>query len=121
DAKSHGLRILVSQLEYVPDLDGLDHFQRFAASLARVARHHLAQILELRRKILTWRDVAQVVIILVRAGDHVPASLDRGVGQDRHVRDPDWTERPGVRSEPFANLVRMCRAYFARAHGGGEL
>ena len=62
-AQAHRLRILVAELENVPDLDRLHHVERRAALRARIARGHLAQVAELGLEILARGDVAQVVIV----------------------------------------------------------
>ena len=80
----HGLRIFVAQLENMADLDGL--------VTSRAAPPHLAQASpaatwrrsqKLRLEIFARRDVAQVIIVLVGAGDHVAAAFERLVRQDR--------------------------------------
>ena len=66
---------LIAELENVPDFDCLRDFERLAAIDARVAGRHLPQVHELRPKIFARRDVAQVMVVLVRARDHVAAAL----------------------------------------------
>ena len=73
---------------------------------AGVPRLHLPQIQKLRLEIFAGRDVAQMIIVLVRAGDHVAPALERAVRQNRHVRHADRPERPGLGAEPVANLLR---------------
>ena len=93
-AQPHRLRILVAQLEDVADLDALDQLRAVAPQLnARVARGHLPQIEILGLEILAGRDVPQVVVVLVRARDHVAAAFQGLVGNDAHVCDADRTQR----------------------------
>ena len=83
-----------------------------AAVRAGVPFHHLAKIHEPGLEIFARRDVAQVIVVFIRAGDHVFSALQSGVGQDRHVLDSDRSERPCGRArepshgEPFLERAR---------------
>ncbi len=70
-----------------------------------VARIHLPDVDELGFEIAPRRDVAQMVIVLIGAGDHVAARFEREIGDDRHVRDADGPERSGVGAEPVVDLA----------------
>ena len=67
----------------MPDLDALDALHRVRGVVgAAVPFDHFAQIGEARLEIAPRRDVAQVVVVFVGAGDHVAAALERLVGED---------------------------------------
>ena len=108
-AQAHGLGVLVAELEDVADLDGLVRLRAARRSVdAGVARGHLAQVVELGLEVLAGRDVAQVVVVLVGAGDHVPAARAApGRRGSCMFVDADRTERAGVGAEPLANLLGM--------------
>ena len=78
--------------------------QRAAAVGTGVARRHLPQIFELRLEIFAGRDVAQVIVVLIGAGDHVAAALQCIVGQDRHILHAHRSQRSGIGAEPFLDL-----------------
>jgi len=67
DTQAHGLRIFVSKLEDVTDLDRLYDLQRCAALRAGISRGHLAKVAEFRLEVLAGRDVAQVVVVTICA------------------------------------------------------
>src|SRR4051812_22834528 len=74
-AKSHRIGVLIAELEDIPDLDCLHDLDGAARVNAGLARRYLPKVEELRLKILAWCHIAQVVVVLVCAGDHVAASL----------------------------------------------
>ena len=61
----------------------LRSFSGAAAAAHRSPAVDLADVGELRLEIAPGRDVAQMVIVLVGARDHVAARFEREVGDDR--------------------------------------
>ena len=77
--------------------------------------------MELGLEILAGRDVAEVVIVAVGAGDHVAAAAEGGIGEDGHVLDADGPKGAGVGAEPGADFLSVRGAEERVAHGGAEL
>ena len=65
-------------------------------------------------------DVAQVVVVAVRAGDHVAAVFEGGIGDDQHVGDADGAEGARFGAEPVDDFGGEGLADFGGAEGGGE-
>ena len=77
-ARAHRLRVLVAQLEDVADLDRFADFQRLRRIRAAFALDRVAQVGRDRRlEVAARRDVAQVIVQLVRAADQVRAAFQR--------------------------------------------
>jgi hypothetical protein len=89
-----------------PTLHGLADSSGRRTCGALVARGHLAQVVDLGLKILAQRHVAQVVIVLIGAGDHVAPAHQRLVRQNRHVLHAHRPQRSRFRAEPFAGSLR---------------
>src|SRR5260370_36891668 len=96
-----------AQLENVPDLPALDQLDRAAAVYTRISRRGLPQIEILGLEIFAASEVAQMVVVFVRAGDHVAPALQSLIRDHAHVLVAHRTERSRLRSEPLANLLGM--------------
>src|SRR3954447_576053 len=107
DTQPHRARILIAELEYVRDLDGLANFEGRARVDLRVPGSDLPQIEKLGLEVLAWSDVSKMVIIFVRTADDVPPSPETYICKDWYILDPDRPERARIGAKPLPNLLRM--------------
>ena len=103
------------------DLDRLDERQRLAATHASIASSHLPEIVKLRREIFAGCDVAQVIVVTIRACDHILPPFECAVRYQPHAFHTYGTERTCVRTQPLAHLFGTRRTNVARAHGAPKL
>ena len=100
----------------------LRDLERRAAVGAGVAGSHLAQVVELGLKVLAGRDIAQVVIVAIRAGDHVAPAGERRVGEHRACCvTPTGPSEPASAPNHSRISRGMRRAELGVAGDGGEL
>ena len=104
-ARAHRLRVFVSQLEDVADLDRLGDLQRSAADRAAFTFRHIANIGNRRPlEVPLRRHIAEVVVKLIGPADHVLA-LGEGV-----IKDHDQSRRLKVFRDLQANWPEIsCR------------
>ena len=80
--------------------------ERAAIDNRCIAFDGLAKVVKLGFKILAGSDMAQVMIVLIRARDHIAAAAQGFVGEDSQL-NADWSERSGVGSKMLANFFGM--------------
>ena len=78
-----GIRISVSEFENMPDLDCLLNFQRLPHVACRRHPPRLAENRNIRRKILPRSDIFQVMIVFIRACDHISPPIERSSARTR--------------------------------------
>ncbi len=93
------------------DLDGPLDGQRRPADRAALALLNEPEVEPaVHRDVALDVDAAQVEVVLVGAGHHVGAALERRIGDDGHPGDADGAETAGVGAEQLFDLFRVRRA-----------
>src|SRR6266404_3654802 len=80
-AGAHRLGILITEFEYVTDLDRLGNFEHCAAAGASLSFADIAQVGVFgHAEVAAGSHVLQMEIFFIRAGDKILASLERHIG-----------------------------------------
>ena len=124
NAGAHGFRVSAAELEDVADLDGFADLERRAAVRAALALDGIADVgCDGGGEVAARRDVAEVVVELVGAGDHVGAAFEGLVEDDGDVfaerifccGEANRAQVPGGAIEPGLQLFGAHIAQLARA------
>ena len=106
----------------MPDLDGPTNLEWLTSLDAQLAGLNLAHICPLAdHDVALDVDVAQVVVIVVRAGDHTGTATQNLVGIDRDALDTDCAQASRFRAKQLDDLGITRRAKSRRAQHAAKL
>ncbi len=122
DARAHGLRVLVTELEDVADFNGFAD-DEFAGTVAFGAGFTLIDAADVRKqspvKIAQWSDIAQMVVKLVGPADHILTADKTVIGDDNqfvHAQacGVQFLNLYGIQTD-WSKIARRPRKYFSNS------
>ncbi len=122
ERRTERFAVFGAQLEHVADLDCAANLQRLSGLDAQLAGLDLAQIRPLAdRDISLDVDVAQVVAVVVRAGNHTGAAAQNLVGVNWDAVDTNRAQATRLRAKRLDDLGIARRAKRFRTQRAAEL